>query len=45
MKKRNIKWKKSGNIGNMKEEYNTSCIERAIEMNMINRLYKRGCHM
>ena len=37
MKKKNMKWKKSGNIGNMKEGRNTWCIGRAMEMNMTNR--------
>jgi len=37
MKKRNMRWKKSGSIGNMEEGHNTWYIERAIEMNMTNR--------
>ena len=35
MKKKNMKWKKSGSIGNMEEEHNTWYTGRAIEMNMI----------
>jgi len=37
MKKKNMKWKKSGSIGNMEEEYNTWYTGRATEMNMTNR--------
>ena len=45
MKKRNIKLRKLGSIGNRVEGYNTLYIRRATEMNMINRSQKQGCLM
>jgi len=36
MKKRNMKWKKSESIENMKERHNIWYIGRATDMNMIN---------
>jgi len=35
-KKRNMKWKKLGNIENVEEEHNTWYIRRAMEINMTN---------
>jgi len=40
-----MKWKKLGSIGNEAKGHNTSCIGRAMEMNMTNKLQKRGCLM
>ena len=40
-----MKLRKLGSIGNGEEGHNTLCIGRAIEMNTINGLQKRGCHM
>ena len=37
MRKKNIKSKKYGSIGNEAEKHNTWCIEKVMEMNMINR--------
>ena len=36
IKKKNIKWKKSGSIENVEEEHNTWYTGRATEMNMTN---------
>ena len=36
MKKRNMKWKKLGSIGNVGEEHNTWCIGRATKINITN---------
>jgi len=36
MKKKSIKWKKSGSTGNEEKRYNTWCIGKATEMNMTN---------
>ena len=36
MKKRNMKWKKSGSIENIEKEHNTWYIGRAMEINMTN---------
>jgi len=43
MKRKNMKLKKLGSIGNKAEEHNTSCIGRATEINMTNGLQKQGC--
>jgi len=45
MKKKNMKWKKLGNIGNKVKKHNISCIGRAMEMNMTNGLQKMDCLM
>ena len=36
MKKKNMKWKKLGSIGNMEGEHNTWYIKKATEINMTN---------
>ena len=38
-----MKSRKLGSIGNRAEGHNTSCIRRAMEMNMINESQKWGC--
>jgi len=40
-----MKWKKSGSTGNVEGKHNISYIGRAMEMNMINGLQKRGFYM
>ena len=45
MRKKNMKLRKLGSIGNEAKEYNISCIRRATKMNMINGLQKRDCYM
>ena len=45
MKKRNMKLKKLGSIGNKDKKHNTWYIERAMGMNMTNGSQKWGCLM
>jgi len=45
MKKKNMRWKKYGSIGNEDGEHNTWCIGKGMGMNTINGYQKQGCHM
>jgi len=45
MKRKNMKLRKLGSIGNKAKRHNILWIRRAIEMNIMNRLQKRGCLM
>ena len=45
MKKKNMKLKKYGSIGNEEEGYNIWYTGRGTETNTINRLQKQGCFM
>jgi len=40
-----MKSRKLGNIENKAKRHSISCIGRAMEMNTINELQKRGCHI
>jgi len=45
MKKKNMRWKKYGSIGNKDGEHNIWCIGKGMGMNTINGYQKQGCHM